>query len=40
MLAQLPEAVATRQDGTLAVNYEKLIPLLIEAILELDRRTS
>jgi hypothetical protein len=38
VLAQIPEAVATRQDGTLAVNYEKLIPLLIEAILELDRR--
>jgi hypothetical protein len=39
VLAQLPEAVVTREDGTLAVNYEKLIPLLIEAILELDRRT-
>jgi glutamate racemase len=39
VLEQLPEAVHTRQDGTLAVSYEKLIPLLIEAILELDRKT-
>ena len=31
----LPEIVATRSDGTLAVKYEKLIPLLIEAIKEL-----
>ena len=40
VLAQLPEAVNTRPDGTLAVNYEKLVPLLIEAILELDRRVN
>jgi hypothetical protein len=39
VLLQMPEAVVTRADGTLAVNYEKLIPLLIEAVLELDRRT-
>lgn len=38
VLAQLPEAVNIRKDGTLAVNYEKLVPLLIEAILELDRK--
>jgi hypothetical protein len=37
--AILPEAVAKRDNGTLAVNYEKLIPLLIEAIKELDLRT-
>jgi hypothetical protein len=31
----LPEAVAERDDGTLAVRYEQLVPLLIEAIKEL-----
>jgi hypothetical protein len=31
----LPEIVTTRPDGYKAVNYEKLIPLLIEAIKEL-----
>ena len=38
VLSQIPQAVARRKDGTLAVNYEKLVPLLIEAILELDRK--
>lgn len=38
VLSVLPEAVNTREDGILAVNYEKLIPLIIEAILELDRK--
>lgn len=31
----LPEAVAEREDGTLAVKYDRIIPLLIEAIKEL-----
>jgi hypothetical protein len=33
--AILPEVVKTRADGTLAVNYEQMVPLLIEAIKEL-----
>jgi len=31
----LPEAVMTRPDGTMAVDYDKIVPLLIEAIKEL-----
>jgi hypothetical protein len=33
----LPEIVTTRDNGYKAVKYEKLIPLLIEAIKQLDR---
>ena len=33
--AVLPEVVKTREDGTLAVKYEQMVPLLIEAIKEL-----
>ena len=31
----LPEAVITRSDGTMAVDYTKIVPLLVEAIKEL-----
>jgi hypothetical protein len=34
----LPEIVATRDDGYLAVRYEKIIPLLIQAIKELNAK--
>ena len=36
----LPEAVMTRPDGTMAVDYEKIVPLLIEAIKELRAELS
>ena len=34
----LPEATKTREDGTKAVRYEKLVPLLIESIKELTAK--
>jgi hypothetical protein len=36
--AILPEAVVTRSTGYKAVNYEKIIPLLVEAIKELSTK--
>lgn len=39
VLEVLPEAVVEKDDGYLGVAYEKLIPLLVEAVKELDRRT-
>ena len=33
---KLPGVTETRQDGTKAVRYDRLVPLLIEAIKELD----
>ena len=38
ILEVIPEAVAQREDGTLAVRYEKIIPLLIESIKELNKK--
>ena len=38
ILEVLPEAVTTRETGYLAVRYEKIIPLLIEAIKDLSTK--
>jgi hypothetical protein len=38
ILEVLPEAVTTRENGYLAVHYEKLVPLLVEAIKELSQK--
>ena len=34
----LPGITTTRTDGTMAVRYDRLIPVLIEAIKELEAR--
>jgi len=38
VIKQVPEAVGTRHDGYYGVYYEKIIPLLVEAIRELDSK--
>jgi len=38
VLEVLPEAVTTRDNGYLAVDYQKIVPLLIEAIKELSAK--
>ena len=38
VLEVLPEAVTTRDDGYLAVYYDKIVPLLVEAIKELSAK--
>ena len=40
VLEVLPEAVTTRDNGYLAVDYHKLVPLLVEAIKELSQKVS
>lgn len=40
ILKVLPEAVTTRETGYLAVRYEKIVPLLIEAIKDLSEKVS
>jgi hypothetical protein len=40
ILEVLPEAVATRDNGYLAVDYHKIVPLLVEAIKELSQKVS
>jgi hypothetical protein len=38
VLEVLPEAVTTRDNGYLAVDYHKIVPLLVEAIKELSAK--
>ena len=40
VLEVLPEAVTTRDTGYLAVDYQRLVPLLVEAIKELSNKVS
>ena len=36
----LPELVTTRESGVKAVRYDKIIPLLIEAVKELNNKVN
>ena len=36
--AVLPEIVGTRQDGIKAIKYDRLVPLLLQAIKELQAK--
>jgi len=38
VLEVLPEAVTTRDNGYLAVDYQKIVPLLVEAVKELSAK--
>jgi len=40
VLEVLPEAVTTRDNGYLAVDYQRIVPLLVEAIKELSNKVS
>ena len=40
VLEVLPEAVTTRDNGYLAVDYQRIVPLLVEAIKELSDKVS
>ena len=40
VLEVLPEAVTTRDNGYLAVDYQRLVPLLVEAVKELSAKVS
>jgi len=38
VLEVLPEAVTTRDNGYLAVDYQKIVPLLVQAVKELSAK--
>ena len=36
----LPGITSTREDGTMGVRYERLVPILIQAVKELSARVA